>query len=512
MRASFLALRSRGLQSLGSMSMYRTVLLALVLLFTSALGVSFTGQLSAQPLALVLSLAATTAGVVVADVAGHLAVRRPLRVESGFVTAVILVFVLMPTADPLGLAVLVLAGFLAGASKYLLAIRGRHVFNPAAAGAAAVTLTGVAPSMWWIGTPLLAVPVVVLGVAVAWRAEQLRTAALFVVVAVPTTVVARILQAQQHGLAVAFPDVLAQAALSSPVLFLGLFMLTEPLTLPAGRIGRVAVAVVVAVLVGAPVTLGTFFLLPEAAILVGNLVALGFAWRSRRALRAAFVQRREPAPGVVEATLRIPALAGFQPGQYLELEVPHRRPDARGTRREFSIVSPPSELPQVRIAYRVPDGRSSTYKRALGLADDTVRLHATGVWGEFTLPSDAADPVLLVGAGIGVTPFVSQLAATPGRDVVLVLVAASADGVPYLDELLAAGVRAVLVTRDEPADLPPHARWAGGGRLTAAALEHLVPDLSARRAYVSGPPRLVADLAPTLRHARSLHTDAFAGY
>jgi ferredoxin-NADP reductase len=37
------------------------------------------------------------------------------------------------------------------------------------------------------------------------------------------------------------------------------------------------------------------------------------------------------------------------------------------------------------------------------------KLAVTGVWGDFVLPSRASAPVLMVAAGIGVTPFVSQL-------------------------------------------------------------------------------------------------------
>jgi ferredoxin-NADP reductase len=69
----------------------------------------------------------------------------------------------------------------------------------------------------------------------------------------------------------------------------------------------------------------------------------------------------------------------------------------------------------------------------------------------------------------------------------------------------------VVVTPDRP-ELPSGAEWAGGGRLDAAMLRELVPDLASRHAYVSGPPRLIADLAPALRGARRLTTDAFAGY
>ena len=98
------------------------------------------------------------------------------------------------------------------------------------------------------------------------------------------------------------------------------------------------------------------------------------------------------------------------------------------------------------------------------------------------------------------------------RDVVLVYVASEAAELAFRDELQATGVRAVVFTRDEPADLAENWTWAQGVRLDAAGLERVVPDIAARHAFISGPPRLIADLAPALQKARSLTTDAFAGY
>ena len=143
-----------------------------------------------------------------------------------------------------------------------------------------------------------------------------------------------------------------------------------------------------------------------------------------------------------------------------------------------------------------------------------VVLAATGVWGDFVLPRTPA-PVLLVAAGIGVTPFVSQLRhdhlAGIARDTVLVYVAAGADDVVFRDELARTGVPVVVFTREDPGALPAGWRWAGGSRLDAAALRSAVPDLSARHAYISGPAALIADLAPALASAKSVATDAFSG-
>lgn len=114
----------------------------------------------------------------------------------------------------------------------------------------------------------------------------------------------------------------------------------------------------------------------------------------------------------------------------------------------------------------------------------------TGTWGDFILPR-GEQPVLMVAAGIGVTPFVSQLrqlqATGQQRDVVLVYVASDASELAFREELAATGVRTVVFTRDEPADLPAHWSWAQGARLDAETLERTVADLAARHAFISGP-------------------------
>jgi len=204
----------------------------------------------------------------------------------------------------------------------------------------------------------------------------------------------------------------------------------------------------------------------------------------------------------------------FEAGQYLELEVPPPHPDARGTRREFSIVSAPEELPVVKLAMR--RGSQSTYKKALALVEPGKELSVTGIWGDFVLPHNTETPVLLVAAGIGVTPFVSQLRhlrlSGAHRDVVFVYVASDAEELAFRDDLEDAGIPVIVFTRNEPAALPAHWTWAQGVRLDAEGLHRVVPDLASRHAFISGPPGLIADLAPALEKAHGLTTDAFSGY
>ncbi|MBN9181070.1 MAG: FAD-dependent oxidoreductase, partial [Microbacterium sp.] len=396
---------------------------------------------------------------------------------------------------------------------------GRHVLNPAAAGATALTLLGIAvpalgASGWWVGAPALALPVALFGLAVVWRTEKVRVVLLFLVLAVGVSVVRQAVQYAAAGFAFDLGTALQFALLQSPFLFLGAFMLSEPLTLPPRRWQQFAVAAVAGVLAGWPIPLGEITLGQERALVIANLVAFAFALR--QAVRLTLVSREQLAPTLAALAFRAKRRFRFEAGQYLELDVPHRRPDARGTRREFSIVSAPEDLPEVRIAFRDGRGAQSSYKRALAAVEPGDVLAATGVWGDFVLPRDRSAKILLVAAGIGVTPFVSQLrhlsATGDVRDIVLVYVASDASELAFRADLEASGVRVVAFTRDEPAALPSTWAWAGGTRIDAAGLHREVPDLTQRHAYVSGPAGLIADLAPALEKARSITTDAFSGY
>jgi ferredoxin-NADP reductase len=501
----------------GRVSMYRLALLLLGALTVVALVLSLLGQVGPGPLELLATAAVAAVVCVATDAVLQRLLGRTWRIESSLITAAILLFVLRPTLEPLPLLGIALAAAVASASKYLLAWHGRHVFNPAAVGAAVLTVLSVwlpdlGASAWWVGTPALAAPVLLAGLVILIRTERVRVIGAFLLVAVIVAFVRTTVQYQQAGLAVDAGEILWNVLWSSPFLFLGAFMLSEPLTLPPRRRQQYVVAVVVGALAGWPIDLGAVSLGQERALLVGNLVAFLFAFRS--AVRLTLVDRTVLTPTVRELSFRATRGFRFQAGQYLELEVPHPHPDARGTRREFSIVSAPEELPTVKIALR--EGSQSTYKKALATVEPGRTLPVTGIWGDFVLPPRSSMPVLLVAAGIGVTPFVSQLRhlrlSGSTRDVVFVYVASGAEELAFRDDLEASGVPVIVFTRDEPRDLPAHWRWARGVRLDAAGLLEVVPDIARRHAYISGPPALIADLAPALEKAHGITTDAFSGY
>jgi ferredoxin-NADP reductase len=312
---------------------------------------------------------------------------------------------------------------------------------------------------------------------------------------------------------------LEYAFVSTPVVFFAGFMLTEPLTLPPTRRGQLAIAAVVAVLFAVPtavnVDLGFVALTPELALIIGNVAA--FLLGQRRGIGLTLAGKRSFGPTIAEFTFEPDAPVRFQPGQYLELTVPHRRADSRGTRRIFSIATADPSGNTVAVGMKVPAGGASSFKRALAELPAGTHLRATMVGGDFVLPADPAQPLLMVAGGIGITPFLPQLAecvrGDRRRDVVLVYGVPDPAEIPYLNELASFGVPVVLTVPGSPTGVPADWRLVHGS-LSAEVLTRTVPDLASRVALVSGPPAMVNAMSTALRElgAKGVKTDAFLGY
>ena len=493
---------------LGRVTMYLLVVSVLGVLTVLALVLALTGAIAIDPLAILVSaLVLTAASWLANQVLGLLFRTRPLT-ESGIITAQLLLFVLDPTLDPAGLLGLVAAAAVAAASKYLIAWRGRHLVNPAAFAAVVVGVTGLAFSSWWVATPPL-LPAVALGaVLILWRTRRLGMGLVYVVVA-GGVLFARFLSFGSDA-----ATALSFTFLSSPVVFAAGFMLSEPLTMPPRRWQRLAYAVVVALLTSVSFTIGPFRNTPELALVIGG--ALAFLLGQRRAVKLELVEKRQLTPTAWEFRLRPASPVRFAPGQYLELTLPHRRPDAGGIRRVFSIASAPTD-PDLAIGVRIRD-EASSFKRALRALEPGARVRATGVWGDFTLPRDPAAKLAFVAAGIGITPFVSQLGAlaAAGRadDAELLYAVRSASDLAYRAELAATGVRVAVLSPDDPGELPPHWRWLHSDTLSAELVHAAIPDARSRTVYLSGAPADVARLRKALRAdgVRRIRTDVFLGY
>ncbi|MFF2246768.1 FAD-dependent oxidoreductase [Arthrobacter sp. NPDC058130] len=516
--------------ALGRLTMYRLVLWVLAVLAGYSLLLNVLGWLTFG-LPEMLAHLALCLGLTYASSQGLAALFhvRP-HTESSLITGLLLYFLFWPSQLTQGLQVaeiggVALACVLASASKYALAWRGRHIFNPAAAGAFLAGLTGLNIATWWAATPSmlwLVLPGVLL---VLYRTRKVTMAAIFTVVAV-SIVAADLLRA---GLEL--PEALWQTFAQRPVLFFVGFMLTEPLTLPPRRWQQLALAAVVGVLFAVPYNLGFVANSPELALLVGNVLA--FAAGQRGAVRLSFEGSRPLTPTTTEFSFRPERPVRFTPGQALELHLPPDKArenrtrkgdamgDGKGIRRVFSLTSTPG-APLLTIGVGTAEPVSSAKRALLALAPGDG-LTATSVSGDFILPRDPATPVLLIAAGIGITPYMGQLAGAPDaepdetsaldRDVVLLYLAKNPEELAYAEELQRSGARILARLADGSAP-PAFMHNAGAGRIDAAALKELVPDIGGREVFVSGSPASVRSLRAAARGAgaRRVHVDSFTGY
>ena len=487
--------------------MYKGMALGLIGIWACALVFSFIGWLSFSPLELVASTAVLVVSVIAASVLCGWLFGVRSQIDSSIITGLIMAFIFLPTIEAPQLIMLAFAGLTAGASKYVITLRGRHIFNPAAFAVVVIGLAGLGGGAWWVATPVLT-PIVLAVILVSlYKSKRWLVPGIFLAITIP----ALIIQFLMFGATI--PESIF-LLMSWPILFLAGIMLTEPLTLPPRRWQMYIVAAVTAVAFLLPVKIGDFQMTPALALLIGNIVALVFA--NRKAITLKFKKRVSLTPSTDEFVFEPAAPLKFEPGQYLELTFPHKKTDFRGIRRSFSMTSMPLDKEVTfGIKFYTP---SSSFKKALKELKPGTQIQATIISGDFVLPKDTNRPLLFVAGGIGVTPFISHLLSTyystEDRDMTLVYAVNDVSEIAYRDTLEKSGAKVVIVAPSKPIDLPKHWKYSKGSRIDFADLPELVPDVAERWAYVSGPTPFVQNASHELRKlsVRGIKHDYFVGY
>ncbi|HVY68127.1 MAG TPA: RnfABCDGE type electron transport complex subunit D [Patescibacteria group bacterium] len=497
---------------LNNITMYRLVLYYLLVLLVLALILACFGRLPFGPLALLFSAAFLLAVCWLANELFAKVFAAHANVESVYITAFILALVLLPGKTPAAYAFPFWAAVLAMASKYILAINKKHIFNPVAI---ALTLTGLflgKAGSWWVGTPLMLPAVLLGGILIVRKIRRLDLVFSFLAASLITTLVFAVLQGA---------DILTvgkEALLYSCLWFFAFVMLTEPLTTPPTKNLQILYGGLVGILFAPQFHLGSLYFSPEYALAAGNVFSYLVSPKSK--LMLTLKQTVNLGGGMYDFIFSADRPLKFRAGQYLEWTLGHSPSDSRGNRRYFTVASSPLQK-DIRLGVKFYEPASS-FKRALLALQPGQTITAGQLAGDFVLPKDANEPCVLIAGGIGITPFRSMLEylldRRQKRPLTIIFANRTAEEIVYRDILDRAqkelGAK-IFYTLTDSSRLP--AGWTGQtGYVDAAMVKHLVPDYSRSRFYISGPNRMVKTAEKVLRELRlpesRIVTDFFPGF
>jgi predicted ferric reductase len=224
-------------------------------------------------------------------------------------------------------------------------------------------------------------------------------------------------------------------------------------------------------------------------------------WRSvRHQLRV--VQVCDEAPGVVSVICRGRQLdrLAVSGGQFFLWRFLTR--DLWWQAHPYSLSALP-QPPYIRVTIKGLGDQS----RAIRHLPPGTRVAIEGPYGAFTHHARTCDRVVLIAAGVGITPLRALLEDLPaGTDVVVILRASSARDLIHRDEVAA-------LVKQRGGRLHELVGSRHKVRFDAHVLRRLVPDLAGRDVYVCGPDRFSADVvgaASRLGVAREqIHREAF---
>ncbi len=495
---------------LDRITMYRLLIYYLITLLATAAVLSWTGFLGYKGFGILLS------GLFLSVLCWGLnrffgwVWKVPVNGESAIITGLILSLIISPLKNPHDLLFLAAAGGLAIASKYILTIRGKHIFNPAAI---AVVLTALGPEQsasWWVGTKYLAPLVIIGGWLVIRKIEREVMIVAFLVSALALTTVITFLGHHDVWLA------LKSSVIQSSLLFMAFVMLPEPATSPTTKHKQWLYGVLAGLLWPPQIHLSSFYTTPERALIAAN--AFSFIVSPKARLLPKLIHKIKASATVFDFVFRPSQVLAYQPGQYMEWTLPHHGADSRGLRRYFTLASSPTEK-ELRIGMKFYDPGSS-FKRAMVKLDETTAMAAGHLGGDFTLPRDKSGKLVFIAGGIGVTPYRSMVKylvdKNERRDIVLIYSDNAPGDFAYTDIFEEAkhklGIRTIYtLTGSPPAD------WRGQtGVVSADMIRTNIPDFAERTFYISGPHSMVQAIKSVLKKldvpSTQIKTDFFPGY
>lgn len=466
---------------LNSTTMYRLVLYILICFLIVALGFSSFSLLAFKPINLLFSAVILIAVCWITNRIFSKIFNSPTNLESVYITALILSLIITPINSFDKIPYLTATGILAISSKYILAIKKKHIFNPAALAVVLASMFLNFGASWWIGNSYMLIPVLIGGLLVIRKVRHLSMVTAFLVV-----------------YAVFTGSHLIQTILESPIFFFSFIMLTEPQTTPPRKNLQI--------IYGGLVGFISVFQAPEIALLIGNIFAYIVSPKDKLILF--FKEKIKIGQDIYEYVFN--GKLKFLAGQYLEWTLGQKNTDSRGSRRYFTLASSPTEE-NLRLGIKFyPNG--SSFKNSLFNMKKNSQIVASQLSGEFILPKDINKKLCFIAGGIGITPFRSMikylLDTNQKRDIILLYSNKLKSDIVYkeiFDEAFQKlGIKTIYVSTDTQ------------GFIDEKMIKEQVSDFKDRMFYISGPHSMVDVFEKTLRGmglpGSQIKIDFFPGY
>jgi ferredoxin-NADP reductase/Na+-transporting NADH:ubiquinone oxidoreductase subunit NqrB len=495
-----------------NITMYRLLLYYLIGLLLVATGLSVFGDLHYQPLHILISTLILVTACWCINKAFAYIFEAPTNSESSIITALILALIITPNPTGYGITFLLAVSGLAIASKYLLTIRRKHIFNPAAIG---VVLTALGPrqsATWWVGTATLLPFVLAGGMVITRKVGREKMVYSFFVSTTLATVLYSVLS---HANVITS---LHNMILSSSMFFLGFVMLTEPLTSPSTSKKQVVYAALIGAILPPQAHIFNFYSSPELALIAGNIFSYVFSPKTK--LFPTLKEKITIATGTADFVFNPGRKLSYKPGQYMEWTLPHSKTDSRGNRRYFTLASSPTES-DLRIGVKFYENGSS-YKKALMDMNEDTPVVASQIAGDFVLPKNKSQKIVFIAGGIGITPFRSMvkyvLDKNEQRVITLLYSARTRSDIAYKHIFEEArqriGLKTIYTLTDERSVADES--YNRSGVITAELIKDEIPDYVQRIFYISGTHQMVVAIQEILSELgvskSQVKVDFFPGY
>ena len=241
--------------------MYKLVLYSLIGISAGAILLSIIGIISYNPIALGLSCIGMIMSAYYINMAFAKIWHAPTNPESAVITALILFLLLPPiTTVTTGLASLAVIT-IAVSSKYIIAYKHRHLFNPAALALVIAPFITSTVAIWWVGSIALLPLTLIAGFLVVKKIRRYE----LVIACIIASIIGIIIKTIHLEGATFITPAILELFTSWPLIFMATIMLTEPITTPPTKSLQIIYGIIVGLLFTTPFNFGPIYSTPEFA-------------------------------------------------------------------------------------------------------------------------------------------------------------------------------------------------------------------------------------------------------